>query len=172
MCLLFVLLFKSENNKKERKERFVAVMTAVPVEFVPEMSPQLPGREGERPITEPAEVVACAKGVLAAQMQAVKESFAVAVTPEKVAEISRYAREKAVPVLPEGWLGSVQLAPLCLDENDKEVVVFGNKTKDGFNLPSHVPGIVFRKLVVRVYVSTKNKAVAKVVVSIRGWCEE
>lgn len=149
--------------------------TALPVEFVAEMAP-LPGNEGEKPIAEPSAPVSCAREVLVSQIADVQASLAASVTPEKLAEISRYAKDKEIPQLPASWVASVQLHPLHFEEaaagDGDGVVVFGNKTKEGFNLPSHVPGIVFRKLVIRVYVSSAHKRISKIVVSIRGWCEE
>lgn len=134
------------------------------------MSP-LPGNEGERSIVEPATDISCAREILSAQSADVQATLAASATQENLAKISRYVKEKEIPEISYSWLCSVQLHPLCFDAGEN-VVVFGNRTRDGFNLPSHVPGIVFRKLVVRVYVSLKHKRVEKVVVSIRGWCEE
>ena len=146
-------------------------MTAVPVEFVAEMTP-LPGNEGERPIAEPSAPVSCAKEVLMSQIADVQASLAASVTPERLAEISRYAKGKEIPPLPGDWAASVQLYPLDFEGGDDGTVIFGSKTREGLNLPSHVPGVVFRKLIVRVYVSTVRQRVTKVVVSIRGWCEK
>lgn len=144
--------------------------TTLPVEFVTEMTP-IPGNEGERPITEPAEAISRAREALAPQIPELQASLVASATPEKLAEISRYAKYKTIPRLPDNWLSTVQLHPLSFDDGNN-VIIFGNKTKDGFNLPSHAPGIVFRKLVVRVYVSPERKELIKAVVSIRGWCEE
>ena len=146
-------------------------MTALPVEFVAEMTP-LPGNEGERAITEPSAPISCAGEVLASHIADVQASLAASVTPEKLAEISRYAKGKEIPLLPDSWVTSVQLHPLHFEGEGDGIVVFGNKTKEGLDLPSHVPGIVFRKLVVRIYVSSVRKSITKIVVSIRGWCEE
>ena len=133
------------------------------IEFVNEMDPLLGDKENK--VTD----IGSAETLFREKLPEIKKRLEEEVTSEKLVEISRYAKNKMESfTLPAGWVDTLEFVPLAVEDG---VVIFGNKTRSGVPLPSHSP-IVFRKLVTRVHVSIADNAVTKVIVTIRGWCEE
>lgn len=104
--------------------------------------------------------------------QAVRPTVEAAVTPEKLAEISRWSKDQTKAArLEPGWLAGLPMN-LRGGTADGWRLLFGQEAQESpAELPSHA-GNVHRRILVAPVFDRGSKAITRVYISIGGWAEE
>jgi hypothetical protein len=94
-----------------------------------------------------------------------------AVTPAKLADLSRWAKEQTRgAVLPADWATNLRLEPKGVSA-DGTRVLFSTTRDTAPPLPSHSP-LVHRQLILAAVFNTSTQCITDVYVTIQGWVEE